>query len=253
VRIADDPPLLCVGAQFEICASDCVDCFGVVTACHRASVADETGDRARFHYANIEVSRCWVYFPCSPKHVDGFLSEVVLVMADKSVELRTEIERRRKLAFTFNDEHTQGVARTTMLTKKRLIDDKDSAVQLTLDELGAVWLRNGFLVSQPLLSACVRTLIVQWYPLTHDDECTRAFGSKDGPWDVFYLFDYLRKRNVRSNRGSSNSFEFLCRSLGYLEIDDPIYNDMQQRLLEANMDRYNCCQCGVLRTNALQV
>jgi hypothetical protein len=100
-----------------------------------------------------------------------------------------------------------------------------------------VLLRDGFLASQPLVSACVRALIVKWYPDTHEDECVRAFRSRDGPWDMFYVFDYLRKRSLRSDRSSSSSFSKLLEELGYVGAADVAYGDRQQRLLEELMDR----------------
>jgi hypothetical protein len=123
--------------------------------------------------------------------------------------------------------------------KQRALQDMDAAVQLSQDELGAVLLRDGFLASQPLVSACVRALIVKWYPDTHEDECVRAFRSRDGPWDMFYVFDYLRKRcdNQRSDRSSSSSFSKLLQELGYVGATDVAYGDRQQRLLEELMDR----------------
>jgi hypothetical protein len=54
---------------------------------------------------------------------------------------------------------------------------------------------------------------------------------------MFYIFDYLRKRNLRSSRGSSNSFSNLLQELGYVGDADLMYNDHQQRLLEDIMDR----------------
>jgi hypothetical protein len=121
--------------------------------------------------------------------------------------------------------------------KQRALQGMDAAVQLTQDELGAVLLRDGFLASQPLVSDCVRALIAKWYPGTYEDECVRAFRSRDGPWDMFYVFDYLRKRNLRSDRSSSSSFSKLLEELGYVGAADVAYGDRQQRLLEELMDR----------------
>ena len=127
--------------------------------------------------------------------------------------------------------------------KQRTLQDVNAVVQLTLEELGAVLLRTGFLVSQPLVSACVRMLIMKWYPDTHEDECCRVLGSKEGPWDIFYVFDYLRKRNLHSSRSSSSSFSNLLQELGYVGDADLVHKDRQQRLLEDIMDRcfLRCC------------
>ena len=111
-------------------------------------------------------------------------------------------------------------------------------------------LRTGFLVSQPLVSACVRMLIMKWYPDTHEDECCRVLGSKEGPWDIFYVFDYLRKRNLHSSRSSSSSFSNLLQELGYVGDADLVHKDRQQRLLEDIMDRcfLRCCAAVAFET-----
>jgi hypothetical protein len=134
--------------------------------------------------------------------------------------------------------------------KQRVLENVNADVQLTLEELGAVLLRTGFLVSQPLVSACVRMLIMKWYPDTHEDECCRVFGSKEGPWDIFYVFDYLRKRNIHTSRSSSSPFSKLLHELGYVGDADVIHKDRQQRLLEEIMDKCfpRCCSSDAFET-----
>jgi hypothetical protein len=134
--------------------------------------------------------------------------------------------------------------------KRRALGSIGAAVELTQEELGAVLLRAGFLAAQPLVSECVRMLIARWYPDTHEDDCVRAFGSKDGPWDMFYVFDYLRKRerNLRSSRNSSSAFSNLLQELGYAGAADASYDDRQQRLLEDMMDRCHRSQRAVCCT-----
>jgi hypothetical protein len=144
----------------------------------------------------------------------------------------------------------QNAQREITELKQRTLQDMNADVQLTLEELGAVLLRTGFLVSQPLVSACVRMLIIKWYPDTHEDECSRMFGSKEGPWDIFYVFDYLRKRDHRSSRKSSSSFSNLLHELGYVGDADLMHKDRQQRLLEDIMDRcfLHCCSSDAFET-----
>jgi hypothetical protein len=175
-----------------------------------------------------------VYLPCSPLAVHATLSEVYRVFVQGSPELSSEVASRTAAAAAERAE-----TRSSFVTdlKQRAVQGADAEVQLTHAELGAVLLRAGFLTSQPLVSACVHALIKKWYPDTYEDECARAFGSKEGPWDMFNIFDYIRKCNLRSSRGSSNSFSNLLQELGYVGDADLVYNDHQQRLLEDIMDR----------------
>jgi hypothetical protein len=177
-----------------------------------------------------------VYLPCSPLAVHATLSEVYRVFVQGSPELASEVASRTAAAAAKLVANRAGIISGL---KQRAVGGVNVEVQLTLDELGAVLVRAGFLASQPLVSACVRVLIKKWYPDTYEDECMRAFGSKEGPWDMFYIFDYLRKRkdNLRSSRGSSSSFSNLLQELGYVGDADLVYNDHQQRLLEDIMDR----------------
>ncbi len=179
-----------------------------------------------------------VYLPCSPLAVHATLSEVYRVFVQGSPKLASEVASRTAAAAAKRDSEHTGI-RLSFVTnlKQCAVQGVDAEVQLTQDELGAVLLRAGFLASQPLVSACVRVLIKKWYPDTYEDECARAFGSKEGPWDMFYIFDYLRKRNLRSSRGSSNSFSKLLEELGYVAAADVAYGDSQQRQLENIMDR----------------
>jgi hypothetical protein len=214
-RRAGDPALFCIGAELEICSEHAADCFGKVVAlvpCHTHSAPSAE------------------YLPCSPQHIDGTdtLSEVVGIFVAQSDELEAEGGCIAQHHLQLND----GRESINDL-KQRAVQGMSAAVQLTQDELGAVLLRDGFLASQ-LVSACVRVLIVKWYPHTHEDECVRAFRSRDGPWDMFYVFDYLRKR---SDRSSSSSFSKLLEELGYVGAADVAYGDRQQLKL---MDRCFC-------------
>ena len=233
VRICSDPALLHIGSEFEICAADAADRFGQVVFCSQPSTAAAAGAAA---VCTVHIKADMVYLPCSPLAVHATLSEVYRVFVHGSPELASEVASRTAAAAS-----KRAGTRSSFVTdlKQRAVQGADAEVQLTQDELGAVLLRAGFLASQPLVSACVRVLIKKWYPHTYEDECMRAFGSKEGPWDMFYIFDYLRKRkdNLRSSRGSSSSFSNLLQELGYVGYADLVYNDHQQRLLEDIMDR----------------
>jgi hypothetical protein len=242
VRIRGDPALLCIGAELEICSEHAADCFGKVVAvvpCRSHSAAAAAGAEAAVFSLHVEVSRRMEYLPCTPQHIDGTdtLSEVVRVFAAQSDELEAEVAAREAAASAQHRLQLSDGRESINDLKQRAVQGMNAAVQLTQDELGAVLLRDGFLASQPLVSACVRALIVKWYPHTHEDECVRAFRSRDGPWDMFYVFDYLRKRSQPSDRSSSSSFSKLLEELGYVGAADVAYGDRQQRLLEELMDR----------------
>jgi hypothetical protein len=242
VRIRGDPALLCFGAELEICPEHAADCFGKVVAvvpCRSRSAAAAAGAEAAVFSLHVEVCRRMEYLPCAPQHIDGSgaLGEVVRVFVAQSDELEAEVAAREAAASAQHRLQLSDGLESINDLKQCAVQDMDAAVQLTQDELGAVLLRDGFLASQPLVSACVRALIVKWYPDTHEDECVRAFRSRDGPWDMFYVFDYLRKRSLRSDRSSSSSFSKLLEELGYVGAADVAYGDRQQRLLEELMDR----------------
>jgi hypothetical protein len=242
VRIRGDPALLCIGAELEICSEHAADCFGKVVAvvpCRSHSAAAAAGAEAAVFSLHVEVSRRMEYLPCTPQHIDGTdtLSEVVRVFVAQSDELEAEVAAREAAASAQHRLQLIDGRESINDLKQRAVQGMNAAVQLTQDELGAVLLRDGFLASQPLVSACVRALIVKWYPHTHEDECVRAFRSRDGPWDMFYVFDYLRKRSQPSDRSSSSSFSKLLEELGYVGAADVAYGDRQQRLLEELMDR----------------
>ena len=242
VRIRGDPALLRIGAELEICSEHAADCFGKVVAvvpCRSHSAAAAAGAEAAVFSLHVEVSRRMEYLPCTPKHIDGTdtLSEVVRVFVAQSDELEAEVAAREAAASAQHRLQLIDGRESINDLKQRAVQGMNAAVQLTQDELGAVLLRDGFLASQPLVSACVRALIVKWYPHTHEDECVRAFRSRDGPWDMFYVFDYLRKRSQPSDRSSSSSFSKLLEELGYVGAADVAYGDRQQRLLEELMDR----------------
>ena len=242
VRIRGDPALLCIGAELELCSEHAADCFGKVVAvvpCRSHSAAAAAGAEAAVFSLHVEVSRRMEYLPCTPQHIDGTdtLSEVVRVFVAQSDELEAEVAAREAAASAQHRLQLIDGRESINDLKQRAVQGMNAAVQLTQDELGAVLLRDGFLASQPLVSACVRALIVKWYPHTHEDECVRAFRSRDGPWDMFYVFDYLRKRSQRSDRSSSSSFSKLLEELGYVGAADVAYGDRQQRMLEELMDR----------------
>jgi hypothetical protein len=243
LRIFGDHALIRLGTEFGICSENAADCFGQVTSCYLASVKPTVAAEAFVYTLHLKVSRNVIYLPCNPQLLEnGTWTEVFHVFAAKSVEIDAEIQRRtlRSVVSQHRSMQPEDLQKMTDL-KRRAFHGIDAVVHLTQEELGAVFVRTGFLASQPLISACVRLLIVKWHPDTYEDECVRAFGSKNGPWDMFYVFDYLRKRNLHSSRNKrvSSPFMNLLKELGYLGAQDPVYNDRQQRRLEDIMERYS--------------
>ncbi len=231
---SSDRSKLLIGSQFEICPENAGDCFGKIVDCTRLSGASVCT-------LVIDVSMVWL--PCRPLEVvDDIFSEVYLVFSKGSSELSAEIASREEAATAAESNLMRDGAHEHKIfiaeLKGRTQRDIDKALHLTQDELGAVLLRAGFLASQRLMSECVHILMKRWHPDTYDDECARAFRSKDPPWDMFYIFDYFRKRDIRSDRSSSSSFSKLLRELGYVDGGDVMYNDGQQRQLEKIMERF---------------
>lgn len=227
---------LCIGSEFEICPDNAGDRFGKIVNCARISGAD---------VCTLVIDVFMVWLPRSPLQVGAIFSEVYLVFIDKSSELNAEIASRTGAATAAESNAELDCARENFIAKfkERTQRDIDKALHLTQDELGAVLLRAGFLASQSLMSECVHILMKRWYPSTYNDECARAFRSKDPPWDMFYMFDYFRKRNMRSDRSSSSSFSKLLQELGYLGGGDAMYNDRRQRELEQIMERFHGRTC----------
>jgi hypothetical protein len=104
-----------------------------------------------------------------------------------------------------------------------------SPFKLTSDELGMVRLRQGFLASQPLISHIVRHLMMPvWFPGKMEDTCIKYLRSKEGPWDIFYVFEFLRQAGNPKNaesKGRKNIFQLLASFLFGRDA-----NDKQSRL-----------------------
>jgi hypothetical protein len=109
--------------------------------------------------------------------------------------------------------------------KKRALLLSTSPFELTSDELGMVRLRQGFLASQPLISQIVRRLMMLpgWFPGKEDDACIKFFGFKEGPWDIFYVFEFLRQAGNPKNaelNGRKNIFQLLTKVLFHKDADE---------------------------------
>jgi hypothetical protein len=231
VRICNDPALLHIGSEFEICAADAANRFGQVVFCSQPSAAAASGTAA-VCTVHIKVDNTdMVYLPCSPLVVHATLSEVYRVIVQGSPELESEIASRTAAAAAaaFRDAKRRSIDISNL--KQRAVQGMDAEVDLAVDELGAVLLRDGFLISQPLVSACMRELIKKWYPVTYEDECVGAFGSQEGPWSIRNVFNSLSKSRLRPK---------LLEEFGFVGAADS-HGDPLRRRLEDIMDR--CCLC----------
>ncbi len=92
--------------------------------------------------------------------------------------------------------------------KTKVIKEKGDLVTLTSMELGTVVLRTGFLLAQPVISSIV--LHIMDRPSLglsgKEKNCLNMFGSKDGPWDIFYMFKFLKKLFNKTNDVHKNIF-----------------------------------------------
>jgi hypothetical protein len=196
VRICGEPPLLCIGTEFELCAADTADCFGRVVSCSLDHASSSAGAGAFVYNIHLEVFRRIVYLSCSL----GTLSEVFHVFVENSDELFAEMACRT--ANTAAAASQQDAARAN--TQQRILDQKTRAkilasrrIHITVDQLGMVMLHKAFLVVQPLMSEILKMLMFQWYP--GQDPCTILRIE-----DIFEVFLILR-RNL-DNLNTSFSF-----------------------------------------------
>jgi hypothetical protein len=211
IRLSDDPPLLKLGCNFETCDQNVSDCFGQVTACQTV-----TGQLQ----LQIRVASDVAYLSCRPEPAmkpAGSLTEVyhVFVGAIDSQKLETEkSSRKREICAIAKQEVDKNAKADDLLycqyqaLKEAAIACSRNPFQLTLDELGMVKLRQGFLTSQPLISSIVKQLMghENWYGNKCDDACIRFFKSKDPPWDIFSVFNFLLRSKTPNKHDSKDIF-----------------------------------------------
>jgi hypothetical protein len=209
VRICSDDPLLCIGTEFEICDPDASDCFGKIVACSSAALTS-------VYTVDVEVFRHVVYLPCSPKRVGDVLSEMFHVFVEnrhnsKRHQLDAEISRGTAAAAKSRDtecaDARQRILDAIVAQKHRAKTLASARVRITLNQLGMVQLRQGFMASQQLISDIVKLLIKHWHPGDFEERCEKEFHCKDGPWDVFAVFAFLLRRRTFSNLVKSFGFE----------------------------------------------
>lgn len=91
----------------------------------------------------------------------------------------------------------------------KAIEEKDSVVTVDTNELGTVVMRTGFLLAQPVISSIVQQImrIPNLGGLSERDKnCLHLFGSKDGPWDIFYMFDFLHYLFAKTQSHNTDIF-----------------------------------------------
>jgi hypothetical protein len=55
-----------------------------------------------------------------------------------------------------------------------------------------------------------------WFPGTEDNACIKFFLSKNGPWDIYYVFEFLRREGSPAKaerKGKKNIFQLLAQVL----------------------------------------
>lgn len=99
--------------------------------------------------------------------------------------------------------------------KTKAIQEKGATVTLTSAELGTVVLRTGFLLAQPVISSIVQQIMnMPSLELSEKEKnCLHLFRSKEGPWDVFYMFVFMWKLFCKLQiENQKNIFGFLLRN-----------------------------------------
>jgi hypothetical protein len=84
------------------------------------------------------------------------------------------------------------------------------------DELGMVRLRQGFLASQPFISAVLERLMRRddWYGTSFSAACIRFFRSSSGPWDIFSMFNFLMRSRTPNKPDSKDIFGMTAEAIG---------------------------------------
>ncbi len=99
--------------------------------------------------------------------------------------------------------------------KIKAIQEKGGTVTLTSTELGTVVLRTGFLLAQPVISSIVQQIMnMPSLELSEKEKnCLHLFRSKEGPWDIFYMFVFLWKLFCKLQKeNQKNIFGFVLRN-----------------------------------------
>ena len=228
VRLCSHPPLLCISAELETCGADAPCCLGTVLSC-----TPDTA-HASLHTLHVEVFRHMLYLPGSPKQLeDGTLTEVVHVFPDKSDQLTAEIELRKAAAATQRSckraaDRLRALSEITR-QKTAVKQVAGQSVRVSYDGLGMLRLRQGFFMSQPFISDVIQRLFLEWYPDPESekrrDACASAFGSTEGPWDIFTIVKGLRLR--------PKMFQKLAARFGF----DKPEKDSEKRKLESVLEQ----------------
>jgi hypothetical protein len=100
--------------------------------------------------------------------------------------------------------------------KKQAILLSQTAFEMSSEEMGMVRLRRGFLACQPYISAVLKLLMGRedWYGSACGDACIRFFGSRNGPWDVFSMFNFLLRSKTPNYLDSKDIFGMVAATIG---------------------------------------
>ena len=106
-------------------------------------------------------------------------------------------------------ERTQEIKKQAMLLSQ-------TAFEMSSEEMGMVRLRRGFLACQPYISAVLKLLMSRsdWYGSASGDACIRFFRSRNGPWDVFSMFNFLLRCKTPNNPDTKDIFGLTADAIG---------------------------------------
>lgn len=210
-RICSSPfNVLCIGSYLELQYTD-EGCFGIVQGCLL------TTDEHNFQLS-LQIAENLVYLPGEPRIIhalSNLCSKVMIVYHTESKDLKDEIASRKRKALDVSfilqsiirnafNEIDASIARKNVeameTLKTKSLARALGCFHLDSEELCMVYLRQGFLMSQQLISHIIQpesVLMTKLFPGYAYEKCISLFGSKNGPWDIFSIFTFLNRPEAR--------------------------------------------------------
>jgi hypothetical protein len=179
-----------IGSEFQFCDANSPDNFGVVIKC-----TEQDG----ISQLQVGVSPHVVYLQCGLESVSlvqgSCMTEIFhLFYLDSSGfcgaldhEIRQRMKTRQERARACKIEAVQRMRQL----KEDACSISSEKFDLTSEELCMLYLRQGFLLSQPVISKIVKSIMLKLFPDTMAESCVKFFRSKDGPWDIFSVFSSI--------------------------------------------------------------
>jgi hypothetical protein len=186
-------PFLQIGSELQVCDANAADRFGVVTKCTERGTAGMT-------QLHVSVSPDVVWLPCCQKFVNHalegpFITNVLHLFYLDSSGCCSLLDVETRLKMKHQEEKIQEAKVEAIARTNKLIQDarnfSSETFSLNSEEFCMLYLRRGFILSQPVISRIVKNIMLKLFPETVDETCIKFFGSKDGPWDIFSVFNSI--------------------------------------------------------------